>query len=238
MNSLIECPICNSKLECPVILPCSHTICRKHEDKEMKKITCPICMEDHMISEKSSFPLNALAQALLDCKLEKLDLGVEHRVAVESFEDLKQLVDEFKQMREHPDVKINESISELRNRIDLRREMCKKQIDDEAHELIDELDAYEAKCQAALVTRQRDGSHETDEMIKQLEKEMASWEKEIVTFEKNCHRWLGIHCETISKYQKIRQERDRMKLDLLSDEFTQLRYKQQKFCHEDIEPLM
>lgn len=151
MNALIECPECKTVLVEPVILPCGHTVCKKHEKEQLVYFRCSTCTVKHEYPEHGrGFTPNTLVQNLLDHKLDKADLGAEHRVAEGSYRELRKLVDDFKLMRDTPELKIKQVAGEMRNSIEARREQAKRTIDEEADELIAEIDKYETSRQATL----------------------------------------------------------------------------------------
>ena len=186
MNSLIECLICKQTFIQPVILPCSHTICKKHEKEcahfNENEISCPQCNKAHKIPE-NGFLVNYLAENLIKYKFDRLELKAEQKLAVESSEYLKEIIDEFKRIRANPELEITEAIGEIRNKIDLHREEAKKKIDDDAIELVRELDEYEAKCKAALSANKLIVSSGFEKMIKSLESETSKWDEELNSFE-------------------------------------------------------
>ena len=147
MSSLIKCQSCQKTLAQPVVLPCGDTICKSHVARGT--IKCPKCHADHDIPEKG-FLKNSLVEELIKNQLVKLDLDPDNKVAVESFQVLKEIVEKLKRIRDDPKLEINRVISDLKNKIDLRREEEKKRIDDEALELIQELEQCENECNAAL----------------------------------------------------------------------------------------
>lgn len=242
MNFLVQCPICEKTLQNPVILPCSHSICKSHvmNKRDMSTsahISCPICHLIHDIPEKG-FISNSIVEALLERKFDKIDLGPEHKVANKSFIYLKELSDEFKRMRDDPELEIDRVVSELRNKIDLVREVLKSEIDEESLKLIRELEEYERKRKSELSSQNFIVPKETKEFINELENDLAVWEAEINTFERNVERWREIHEVTIRKCKQLGLECEKMKMCLFSTELAGIQLKKKKFCKELIEPLM
>ena len=243
MDSLIECPVCNETFDEPLSLPCGHSICKEHEmkkndqEKMLKKVTCPICVSEHDVPDQG-FPSNVVVQNLIKFNLNQLDLGDEHSVAVKSFRHLKRLVDELKRMRENPELEIHRVFDELRNEIDLRREEAKESLDDEALELISELDELEGKCKAGL----KDSlviSNETEELIRSLESEIPTWDNHLKTFKKNIKRLIAIHKDTVAKCEPLRRANEDIKKQLFdTDELGKIVDKKNKFCQENTKPLM
>lgn len=242
MNSLIECLICQSTFEEPVILPCCHTVCKKHEkensDGVKYTISCPECFMLHEIPE-NGFLANLVVENLIKYKLDQLDLGPEHNAAVKSSEYLRTLIDDFKRLLKDPELEINETISKLRNKIDLHREEAKKKIDDEALELIRELDEYEARCKAGLSSDKLVVSSEIEELVKSLDRDLSEWGKELKSFERDVKALRTIHNETVNGYKKLFGDYKRLMKILFDNELKMLIDKLEEFCEEiKEEPLL
>lgn len=241
MSSLLECPFCKKTLDKPVILPCGHSICKKHEqtNTETSKISCPTCYIDHNIPKNSAgFVSNLLVESLLEHKLAKLDLGPEHRLANESLKDLGEIIDEFKRIRAHPDLEIDRVVTELKFKIDLKREVGKKANDDSL-QLISDLDKYIKDCKENLGSDGFVVSARIDELIESVEKKIPIWTREMNMFERNVKKWRKIQEEAVKSYDKLRRECDRVGKIVFNDRFDEIVVRQKIYCEERImEPLM
>ena len=80
MNSLIECLMCKNKFEQPVLLPCGHTVCKKHSTLN-NQISCAECDQTHEIPKKG-FPENKLADRLIQYEFDQLDFGPDYSVTL------------------------------------------------------------------------------------------------------------------------------------------------------------
>lgn len=244
MKTFIQCPICEEILKEPVLLPCGHTICKIHEidkeEKRLEKINCPTCNCEHDVSEKG-FPLNLVVQNLIKFKLNEIDLGGEHTVAVESFRDLKGLVEEIKRMRENPELEIKRIMDCLRNKIDLRREKAKKSLDDEALALIAEIDQLELNCKISLDSKESLAvSTETEELIRSIENDdIPTWENDLKMLKRHVNTLKKIHTDAITKSKQLRKVKEELREQLFNttDELAKLELKQKTFCQENTEPL-
>lgn len=237
MTSLIECPNCKQTLEKPVILPCGHTICKKHEtDRSIgERIKCGTCSSDHHIPKKS-FPPNLLVEQFLNLDFDELNDGPEHRVAVEAFDDLKRLVDELTRLRDEPGEEVSRRVAELKNKVDVRREEAKKRIDDEALGIIGELERYEEKWRVECAEKLETATSELASFLKPLEKELTAWQASLMQLSKK--KWKLIHQETVAKYAHVRREGERIKRSILTNAIWEIEMKQKRFCQERVEPIM
>lgn len=233
MNSILECSICSKILKQPVMLPCGCTICKHHEDDEREKcfqeISCLKCQIQHEFPLQG-FPTNSMAVKLLEFKLTADDLASEHKVAIDSFNDLKKLVDDLKRIRDHPEYVLNSFVADLKNKIDSRREEAKKEIDDEAMMLIAELDQYESMQKARMNPNELVLSKETSNLLESIEKDLSKWSLDLNIFCQNIKGLKEIHLDLVMKYRQLRKECFRVKKSLFTDKLFELESKQKKFC--------
>ena len=221
-------------------MPCGHTVCNTHEIERREKnehIYCLKCNESHEIPTKG-FPTNRMAASLLRRKLQNIDFGEDHAKASNAFKELNEYMKKMRQMKQDPEAEINEIVSNLKNKIDLRREILNKQIDDEAQPLIDELDEFERKF---LMNRDEiEKIKQSSELAKldSFEKECSAWQKELRSFEKNEEKWIGIQKNCLSKLESLDVEYETFKQKFFDDRLFELELKQTKFCLEDNEPLL
>lgn len=245
MNSLLKCLICHNILEQPVILSCGCTICKKHvidqafKDLDSTILFCPKCCVNNDIPEKG-FPSNSLAVSLLEIKLDEVHLGFEHKVAVESFNDLKELVQELKRFEENPELVIHQKFDDLRNKIDLRREEEKLKIDNEALRLIKDLDDYEKSYISNTKDKKPERfvlSKEASDLIKSLEGDLVTWESDLKKFTRDMRIWQYIHKETTSKYEQLYKESKRITPIYFTEKLTGFKMRQKKFFKEGMKPI-
>ena len=154
ISESIKCTSCKQVLKMPVLLPCGHCICRQHVTEAVEKsmtrqIECAICSEFFDIHE-NGFPRNRSLESLLEKNIEKLDLGEEYNSAVDKCNLFSDLLDDFNRIRNDPGMRIHSVISDLKNKIDLRREELKNEIDQEALKMIEKLDEYEKECKDSI----------------------------------------------------------------------------------------
>lgn len=234
MNCM-KCMICKKTLDKPVIMPCGCTICKKHEIHERvycERVYCPKCQVENQIPEKGFFS-NSLAVDLLVSKIEEVDLGARHKVASESLSDLKVLIEELKLFQD-PELEINRIIGELKNNIDLEREIGKMKIDNEALKLIDELIECEnnyKKYNRNLLTE------ETRNLINCIEGKVINWEKELNTFKKNTNGCKEIHYGVVSDYKILLKELQKIRWFIFGDKLEELQLSRKKFCKQESEIL-
>ena len=192
VRDAIICISCKQTLKAPVFLPCGHSICKNHiedDDKEeresnkRRKIECNSCNETHEIPMKGFAPNRAL-ESLMEVDIDKLDLGEEYNSAFKKCTKFEDLLEQFNKAKNDPETRIHSVLSDLRNKVDLKREELKQEIDKKALEIIEKINEYEKDCKA---TFKQDSS---------LDKKIGEWENELKqsrlvlkTLERNTAKW-------------------------------------------------
>ena len=155
-----------------MLLPCGHCICKQHEELHKDKtneIFCSLCGLFHPI------PFNGFVrvkqfESLLEKGIDSIDMGEEYKLARDKCQLFSDLLDHLNTFKNDPEMKIHTVISELRNKVDLRREELKNQIDKETQKLIEKLDKFEKECKSSA------SSSEIDCF---LSLRIANWAKEL-----------------------------------------------------------
>jgi hypothetical protein len=171
----IKCAICKQVLDSPVLLPCSHSICKKHTDTDINGglILCHECDREH---PKQEFPSNYALATIIASKIDKLDLGKDHKTAKESCEKLETVIKQFEQLLNDPNNFTHEEIDELERKLQLKREELKKQIDDEFDKIYDKLEEHKQKCKKHLTTNEyMVQSNKISEETEKVRVELREW---------------------------------------------------------------
>ena len=236
INDMIRCSMCSSILVKPVFLPCGHSICKHHEEKVIKNcsddIYCTTCDKAYSIPE-SGLPPNRTIESLLKKRFDCIDLDKDHLKAFEKCDMFADVLNEFKKL-EKPDLILFETINELKNRVDLRREELKLEIDQEAMKLIDRLDEYESKCKSSISLIKIDNIRS---VYAKFENNLKQWREELETFERDVSKWNRIcneletdlsELEVHSKFWKAFMYPDELDelqdIDLILDQQLEARY--------------
>ena len=217
-SDAIKCPTCMKILNLPVILPCGHTICKEHVDKAVENnetnIKCNICIESYVIPPNGfvrNRALESLVEVLSEREKKKAsfeeslgeNLKEYYYLATETCKSFEELFDEFKKIKNDPEMKINTVISEFRNKVDLRREDLKQKIDIKILELIERIDEFEKECKANASNVKSDCK--LDETLDRLKNALNETKKSSVTFEL-VEKWMKIADESKSAIKEIQSE--------------------------------
>ena len=151
-KSLFDCSLCNKMMVDPIGLVCGNTICKSHLDKMIKDSTnkkkefkCEVCNKEHYVPN-GGFVVNKLAQKALEIKLHNIK-------ASPIFDECKQLIKEAKEsavkieaIANDPESFIYEYFSDLKRKVDLRREELKLKIDQYSDQLLQSIENNQLKC--------------------------------------------------------------------------------------------
>lgn len=143
----VKCVECREVLEIPLILPCNHSICKKHViDKDT--IICSRCGVEH---KNAHFPMNEALADIIASKVMSIDFGRIHKKATESCNRLEIILKKAEDLLKDPNVFIYDEINGLRNEVQWKSEQLKLKIDEETEKIHNNLTEYENRCKSLLV---------------------------------------------------------------------------------------
>lgn len=145
IQSSIKCQICHKVFESPVMLPCGESICLKHVQDQEDRVFCINCSSLHE-KPANGFIKNKPLEKLIAFQIEKLNFGESYTNAVKSCQVFKKTIESFRTELNDPSAYINKFVSDLKNRVDLKRDEMKLKIDNESQMLIEDLDLFEKAC--------------------------------------------------------------------------------------------
>lgn len=156
VSNAIKCVNCKCVLQTPVLLPCSHSICKKHTtDSSKGVIFCNKCGLEHSIPRLSStntegFPLNEALAEIIESRILDPYFSKERRQTNESCEKLDEALTILEQMLKDPLYFTHEVIASLKDVIQLKGEEVKLKIDKKMANLLDKLEKCDQDCKNAL----------------------------------------------------------------------------------------
>lgn len=139
----MKCVQCRDTLSRPVTLPCGHSICKRHTETACKHIVCSKCGCRH---ENGEFAISEVISNMIKSQIASISFGNVHDESCKSRDELKKQLDANCEVLNDPSNFIHDSIDELKNRVLLKSERLKFQIDEIAQELLDDLDEYKSRC--------------------------------------------------------------------------------------------
>ena len=199
--NVIKCTKCFEQLKNPVVLPCGNAICEKHQEESQREdnqsIYCSVCDLHHDIPN-GGFVRNLALKRLIEQKIDSIDMGDEYHSAYDKLQDFSDLFERFEKLKNDPGDKIYSVISELKGKIDLRREELKSQIDKDALSIIKVFDDYEAECKENIASKIEDNTK-----LNAWKEDLNRWRQQMRTFEKDIDKWTTIYEESSSKYDEM-----------------------------------
>ena len=131
---------CRLFLDKPITLPCGYTICMHHLDTFSSTFKCEICQEEHMIPQ-SGFQINKKLMKQIESKVHLSGL---HKQTEKALEALKKNCEKISLT--DPDELIYNYFLNIRNKIDLHREISINKINEKSDRLIGTLIKIENEC--------------------------------------------------------------------------------------------
>ena len=149
----IKCIECENILETPIILPCNHSLCRKHLSKKNigDKLRCAKCGINHEIPT-NGFPINEALFEIIEAQISLIDFGSDHKEAVESLNRLTQAKQDVENLLNNPFSYACEEINQLKKQVRFKSEQLKLKIDEEAQKLLTKLNDCQSRCENSLTT--------------------------------------------------------------------------------------
>ena len=207
-SDALMCTSCKKMLKIPVILPCGHTICKHHVDEaannnETNHIRCDICLESYEIPANGFVRVRALEIQLENKPNLGQQLLSDFNLARDTCESFGEFLEEFNRIKSDPELKIHTVISDLKNKVDLKREEMKQEIDKKALTIIERLDEFERECKANLPLIE--SNCKLDEKLKSLRNDLEQTRKSSLTFE-IFDKWRKIAEESKSAVKELQTE--------------------------------
>ena len=179
-------------------------ICYYHieESREKNILLCVICNE-HFDIPSNGFPPARALESLLKKNIQNIDLGEENNSARDKCSVFGDLLDRFNKIKNDPEMRISEVISDFKNKLDLRREEMKQNIDKQILQLIEKLDEFEKECKLKVASFKSDPK--LDDKLKKWQISFKEWQQRMRTFERS-DNWKTILEESTSTIKDLHSE--------------------------------
>ena len=162
VKNLFDCEQCNQLLVDPVSLPCGYSLCKRHLDEKLDRapkriklmeantqesniFLCELCKENHYIPE-NGFAINRRIQNGLNIKFNTLKLNPVYEECKVKITDVKNNIQNIKNLQRDPENHIFEYFEELKRQVDLRREELKLKLDNCSEEIIQSIESTKENC--------------------------------------------------------------------------------------------
>lgn len=236
----LKCVECDQILCVPVVLPCTHLVCKSHTEIDDEEVTCRKCGESHPNEE---FKVMEAVNELIRAGLGDLNFGCEHTEATRSCDELKQEIDKNESIFRDMDYFIHESVDTLKNRVHVRSEQLKTQIDEITAELIDDLDEYEKRCQANGKNFSNNENFETvmqqlRECNQEAKRNWEEWSRVLHDLRFDRHKYMQIKQESDKTVRDVREKSTKFETELFMNEFGLKNINVEFFENAQIDPVL
>jgi hypothetical protein len=216
ISGAIKCVNCQHILESPVVLPCGHSICKKHSTDVKGPIICITCEIDHEIPKNGSFPPNLGLAKMIESEISKLDFGIEYKDAKGSCEKLDDLLNKIEETLNDPYNFTHEAIEYLKNVVQQKGEEMKLEIDEKMNRCFVKLDEYKANCKTSFKTSEYLKEAERFVQVRESSrKQLNDWLASLDKIKLNESEWKRIKGECEKKIVSIQSELERFKVEIL-----------------------
>ena len=183
LKNIFSCNYCNCILKSPVFLPCSEKFCESHvaeiksrsQNVNSQVINCYSCKKDHSIPAEG-FPKDLKMAKLIENRFHQMDLGKEHKKAIDSCKEMEKMIDKLENLTKDPKNFLNGYFDKIINEIDLLREESKLKIDQWHENCFKKIQTYKMNCSAKLKSEYP----EENLMISNFKAYLNIWQKKLI----------------------------------------------------------
>lgn len=150
IKKAVKCGICKGVVVQPVILPCGHSLCKRHEEEirnDTAKGICMTCYEPFSVPTSGLTPIKSL-ENLLEKKIDLIDLGKDYKKAEARLQSFRKLCKELYKKHDSANGIIHDTIDKIRERILKSKRDYEIKIEEEAASLLELVNDYEKECTA------------------------------------------------------------------------------------------
>lgn len=150
ISSALKCVNCKEMLNLPVLLPCGHSICKKHAPAgAVDAVSCGQCGRKHMIPNEG-LPDNEPLAVIIATQIPTINAGKTHEKVIEDCESLESLISKAKNVLDDQLYHTQQEVNKMKHKVNHRRKELKLKIDLESEKLIKLLDDYVDKSNDCL----------------------------------------------------------------------------------------
>jgi hypothetical protein len=172
---------------------------------------------------------------IIKTQIERIDLGTSYNEAHKSCKKLETILGDIDLLKKDPFYFINESINEIRNDVEIKREELKLKIDLEANRIVQELNAYEQTCKTHLENSDFvNKSSELETNVKEIRDKLSQWLDEFKTIDSNEEKWKCMKEQSDKIIFDLESKVIALKQDLLLDKLKEYQLKPIEFSEIDI----
>lgn len=210
ISKALKCAECRQIIQSPVILPCGLSVC-KHHTESKSKFFCMSCADEHTTPANGCFPSNKALEEMIAAEIQELDLGKEHKLALDLCNKLNETIEKLSNAYENPELYIHEKMSTLKNKVDLKRELLKLEIDAMADKMIEKIVKYEDECKTHTTSSSfKADFKEVDDKVKWAKADCKKWSAnlnrlkvDVVDFENTSSKCQGLIGKLEQKFNEI-----------------------------------
>jgi hypothetical protein len=237
-----KCVNCRNELDSPVFLPCCCSICRKHTVDVNGPIICCLCEIEHPIPQNGlNFPSNTALAQFIDARHRDIFSKQEHKEANEFCSRFDELLKQFEQILADPFNFTYETITFLKNTVQMRGEEMKIEIDEAMNHVMNKLEEYKEECKLSLKSREYLDKSEMIRIDKDKRRgELEEWLEKLGADDVELNEFNKVKIECEQAIKRLENDMDLFKSrDLLLQKYWIFQKKIKKgFGNFEIDPLL
>lgn len=233
MNRVLDdliCKTCREYFRQPVVLKCGHTTCKSHASNQAV-IYCIECRQEYSSKDDDGEELreNKTVASLI----EKFACDWPYNEGVKTYGALKKQLDENDELLNNPDYFVHETIGELKNKVLLKAEQIKVQVDEIKQDMIDGLNEYEKRCKEKSAALEREEFESENERVKSRLGDWSSLLKEEPRVDRLI-QWKMMLTEGGQMLKDLRHGQSKFQSKLLLDQYCDRKNHIDSFLDSDI----
>ncbi len=184
--------------------------CCKIHTEEIANKKCIFCDKLHQITG-DGFPVNEFVENLLEIQLNKINFNFCHLTDCKAaLDDMNKKFDEKETIRKNKDNLIYEYFSELTRKVDLRRDMLIRNINEYSNKIIEDINNLRQGC----LESSSDHLKAVEEVFEACKLEMNELKDKLDSFEMDCKKFEEVLLKSKALQEKMDLAMDKYKLGL------------------------
>lgn len=188
LNAL-KCCNCQQILSNPILLPCSHAICRIHADgsneaSNKNQVRCKKCFALHLIPPNGKFTRVEVLDEIIEAEIDKSSLIHGFNQMSATCKNLKKYSAKIENMVKEPVKLVHEELDEMKNNVLSISDELKLKIDKETKSILDKIDTYKQNklIQVTPTSKYKNMLDKLDGNLKYVKKNLALWDRLLIEY--------------------------------------------------------
>lgn len=188
LNAL-KCCNCHQILSNPILLPCSHAVCKIHsihsnEASNKNQVRCKKCFAAHLIPPNGEFNRIEALDEIIEAEIDKSNLIHDFNQMSATCKNLKKYSAKVENMVKEPVKFVHEELDEMKKNILSISDELKLKIDKETKSILDKIDTYKQNklIQITPSSKYKNVLNKLEGNLEYVKKNLALWDKLLIEY--------------------------------------------------------